>query len=452
MAKTYSFSAYFIFLTILLNEVFSFGDSLFSALLTVSLPLFLITALALTRGFLLYISVVSFLLGHAILFAYDLEMTVWLEGLTRALGILILFVAIPCIAFPIRHGGYLESLESFVLSQRSRPSFLLIILAIIHLSLSVALNIGSIPTLQRLIDHIPFPKRFLTQIYTTGYSAYMVFSPYDAVVNMVFLFSGITYSDFLFSGVCMMLFMMFGSSLLLKSDRRLRNEIQQSLPPLIKTASSKKIFELLFHVAALIFLAFLSDRFMPLSNPMYNIAILIIFYSMFWAWTVGAITLYWKDLTEHPSLFFNYRGLLPFLIAASFLGTLISYTPLKTIIGDLLISMNGLPQYFIIQIFLLLTWALSNFGIHMMITITILAATVSPELIQLTPTGFALTLLTCWVIGMVGSPFVPFSAVVSETIKEKPHIVAWYHNLKVSICLLLFAPLMIFLVNAWKIF
>ncbi|MGI6226722.1 MAG: hypothetical protein ACOYJ1_10745 [Peptococcales bacterium] len=83
----------------------------------------------------------------------------------------------------------------------------------------------------------------------------------------------------------------------------------------------------------------------------------------------------------------------------------------------------------------------------MMITVTTLALTVTPALIGLTNTAFALTLLTCWYMAMCVSPFVPFTLIVAETIKEKPLNIAFKHNLKFCLVMFFAAPALILLIN-----
>jgi len=108
-----------------------------------------------------------------------------------------------------------------------------------------------------------------------------------------------------------------------------------------------------------------------------------------------------------------------------------------------LASMAGLPRYFTLQLIILSTALLSLAGVHMMITVAAIASALDPAALGLSAPGFALFLLTCWYVSMNVSPFVPFSAVVGEAIGEKPVTVALRYNVRMSVLMLVVAPLLI---------
>ncbi|MDN5323784.1 MAG: hypothetical protein PWQ67_2238 [Clostridia bacterium] len=447
MKKIYFFSMYFIFVLVYLNEFFNLNQNNFAILVSVGICFLLVSSLTMTRGFQLYVSIISLTLGHIILFKYNLGFNVWYSSLIKSIGIPVLFVVIPMISFPIKHGQYLKSVEDYVASKSEKPIFLFALLAITHLSLTIPLNIGSIPTMQKLLEKIKFPKEYLAHLYTAGYSSYMVFSPYDGVVNMVLLFTSLTYSEYFLSGLSMVILIIMVSAFFLKIDNKLLQQLNNTLSSIRSSGNDKKMYELLFHIFVLIFLAFLGESFIPFSNQLYIIAVIIIIYSTFWGFFLNALDKYRDELKKYCKNLLDFKSFIPFLISTGFLGSMISFTPLKDNIGSILLSLNSLPLYFIIQFFILLTIVLSLCGVHMMITVTTLALTITPEFIGLSNVAFALTLLTCWYIAMSISPFVPFTIIVADTIKEKPLNVTFKYNLKFSFIMLFIAPIIILLIN-----
>jgi hypothetical protein len=79
----------------------------------------------------------------------------------------------------------------------------------------------------------------------------------------------------------------------------------------------------------------------------------------------------------------------------------------------------------------------------MMITVVAISSALNPAALGLSAPGFTLFLLSCWFVSMNVSPFVPFSTVVGEAIGEKPAIVALRYNSKMSLVMLVVAPLLI---------
>ncbi|MFZ5942642.1 MAG: hypothetical protein ACOYVD_00890 [Bacillota bacterium] len=447
MQKVYFSSMYSLFVIVFLNELLVIDQGFNTIVMSGLTVIFLFSSLWLTRGFQFYISIISLILGHFILFNYGLGLDLWHSSITKGIGMAVLMVAIPLISFPVKHGGYLDAVESYILKRSTKQGFLFSFLAVLHLALTVALNIGSIPTMQNLIDKIKFPKRYLAQLYTAGYSSYMVFSPYDGVVNMVLLFSGLKYSQYLFSGLVMVAAIIAVSAVILLTDKKVLEEMKVSLGSSETNQNDGKTYELLLHICLLVICASIGVNIIPFSNPLYVIAVIIIFYSTVWGLMVGCLKEYKKELKTYSKNLLSYRSFLPFLISASFLGTLISYTPFKENIGGILLSFNSLPVYLIVLIFILFAVILSLCGIHMMITVTTLALTVNPEVVGLSATAFALTLLTCWYMAMCISPFAPFAVIVAETIGDKPVNVTFRYNVKFLVVMIFLAPAIIAAVN-----
>ena len=156
---------------------------------------------------------------------------------------------------------------------------------------------------------------------------------------------------------------------------------------------------------ALIVLASIGGKILPLSNIIYTITIIIIVYSLAWGFLLKVLRKYKNEIRGYSENFLSFKGFLPFLISASFLGSVVSFTPLKENIENMVLILNHFPTYFVILFFILLTMLLSIVGIHMMITVTTYAMTITPGLIGLTNPAFAVTLLTCWYMAMLVSLF-----------------------------------------------
>lgn len=449
MKNLYYLCMYGLFALVFSNEFIPLDASLFQAAATGGILVFLAATLSMTRGFQLYVSLLSLAAGHLILFSYGLGYDVWSRSLTKGIGMPVLFVVIPLIAFPIRYGDYLDAIGRFVARRAGRPGRLFAFLTFLHLAFTVALNIGSIPTMQKLLGGTGLSRRYLAKLYTTGYASYMVFSPYDPVVNMVLLLTGIGYSSYVLGGGLMVGLILLTSTLFLRFDGALDDyrPAASGSDDRAASGSDRKVYELLGHVIALILLAFAGERLLPFSSVLYGIVVIIIAYSVFWGGLLGVLGRYRDELRSYSRNLDGFRNFLPFLLSATFLGSVFSHTPIRDAIAANLAVLNALPLYFVIMLMILLTMLLALCGVHMLITITALAFTVSPEVLGLSAPAFALTLLTCWFIAMCISPLVPFAVVVADTVGEKPLNVTFRHNLKFSLTMLFTAPLLILAVN-----
>lgn len=447
MKTLYVFSLYALFTLVYLHEFGMLPASVYQIGTTAAVLLLLISALSMTRGFLLYVSLISLAIGHKIVFSYNLGVEVWYSSLTKAMSIPVLFVVLPLLTLPLKYGRYLHAMERYVLAKRSAPGRMFAFLSLLLLALTVVLNIGSILTMQQLLENLRLPKKFLARLYTTGYAAYVVFSPYDAGIQMILLFASTTYSAYCFGGILMASVILIVSSLLVKTDRQLLHQIDLSLSDKQPQGAEKGVSELLIHIGVLIGLAFLADRFLPFSLPVYRIAVVIIGYSVLWSGFLHVLRDYGRELRHYRQHLLRYKSVLPFLLCTSFLGSTVSYTPFKTYIGEVVFALQSLPLYIVLQLLMLLTMALSVCGVHMMITVTTLAFTLPVEALGLSPPAFALTLLTCWLLAMSLSPFVPFAVIVAETIGTTPVNVTLKQNFPFALAMLFLAPAVILLVN-----
>lgn len=429
--------------------------------------LFVIVALLPVRGYVLAVSTLCLTAAGALALAYRVPFLSALDAFNKSAGIIAFLAVVPAIALPIRHGGYIDAMEAYIGGVGGRDSggrlrrmadFLT--LAAMELLMAIALNIGSIPTMQRLIGGSRLPKRYLSLVYSAGYSANMVLSPFDGLVNALILTAGTTYSGYLYKGLAMGAAIFAGGCAILLLDKRLAKELMPNAgsgsvsgldnagAPGDKAeriaAPGRRILELAAHIAIMIALSAAAIGLLKPDNPSVATALVLLLWTAVW---IRALGIPWATLKacggEYLSALAGFRAFLPFLISAGLLGAMVAYTPFKDAVGSLLASMDGLPRYFTLQAIILATAALSLVGVHMMITVAAIAAALSPGALGISNPGFALLLLSSWFIAMNLSPFVPFSAIVGEAIGEAPMRVALRYNAKMAALMALVAPFII---------
>ncbi|MGG4491362.1 hypothetical protein [Metabacillus idriensis] len=449
MRNIYCLSIYFLFVLIFINEWIQLPEDVFVFLSSVTLMSMLISSIFMIKGFQFYVSVISLIFGHAILYYYGFGFKTWYGNLASGLSIPVLFLAIPMITLPLKYGNYFRSIEGYIKSKKAKPISIFLFLSILHLTLTIPLNIGSIPAQQKLIEKINFPKDFLVRIYTAGYSSYMVFSPFDPVVNMVLIWTAISYTDYFFSALIMVIFIFTVTAIILRLDKKLKDNLANLLPDRGREGSNemRNISHLLIHISFMIILAVFCAEILPLSNQIYVVAVIVILYSFVWCFLIGAARKMIGELKSYNKSLLQYKTLIPFLLSSSFFANCASNTPLKEEMGKAAIYFHDIPVYFIIFFILLITSLLSLCGIHMIITIPLFAMTIVPADIGLSSIGFAITLLTGWYVSMSISPLVPFGVAVAEVIRISPVQVTLRYNLIYCLIVLFFAPLVITIIN-----
>lgn len=445
MTRLYFFSMYYLCAVALLHEAGGLKPPAYVWLSTAGMALFLLASLSIACGFQRYVAIFSLFLGQLLFFLYHMDFSTWHAALTRAMAMPVLFTVIPLLTLPVQHGGYLPAMQSYLAGRWQKPLRLFWLLSGLHLWLTIALNIASLPTMQNLLGESRLPRRFLIRLYTTGYASSMVFSPYDGMVNMVLLLTGVRYAAYFPAAAGMMLLIMLIGALLFRREGGLPAPATEATPPCPR--AGRRVGELVLHIGALIGLVFVGDRLMHLSNQLYVISLLIVCYSLFWLGLLQKWPVLARELPVYHSRLLGSKNFLPLIIAAAFLGTILAATPLKGLLEQLLPALQTLPLYNVIQLMILLTIALSLCGINMTVPVTALALTVDPATLGLTPPAFALSLLCCWYIAMSISPFVPFAAVLAETVAATPRQVSWQQNRRFALLMFFLAPAYIVLAN-----
>ena len=447
----YSLSVYYIFILTVINEITSIEFHLFTILLSIGIVVLIASALCLTRGFQLWISIICLIIGHILVFFNGLSFNIWYESITKLSGIVVLFAAIPMISFPIKYGNYLNSIEDFIGKHRNKTSLLFISISILHTMLALTLDIGSIPTVQKLIGHINLPKKYMTRLYTSGYASFIVFSPYSGLVNLLLLLAATSYTSYFVCGITMMVIIVLVSALFIKFDKPLLAELKKTMPSAKDKISMSKIYELIIAVILLIIFAILAGEIIPVSNIIYAITLIVIIYSLIWGFLIKILKFYKYEFKNYNKNILSFKSIIPFLICTGFLGSIISETNLSSSIQTIVSYLNILPLYFIILTLILITMICSVIGIHMMIPVITMAMTLTPASLNLSSPTFVLMLLCCWFTAMSISPFAPFAAIVGETIEEKIPTITFKYNLKFAIAMLLISPAVILGLNSFLI-
>lgn len=450
MKKISIISMIIIFINLFLKEIYLKFNNIYPLIIIPALVILIFSIYFYAQGIQRNISIICFSIS-AILMMYKFDYNILYTSLEKSTGMIAIFTVLPLLTFPIEQGNYSEAINNYITKIEKKRSGVFVILVIFHLILTIILNIPAMTIIQKIIEKNRFSKNYLTRLYTAGYSFYMVFSPYDGIVNMVLLMTAVKYYEYFLYALNMGIFIIIISIILLKITDKTIPEISENLKEKkIKPVSKndlKKIKQLLINILILILITIYSSYAFKSFNSMFIISFIILIYSLVWSFQTCTFKEYKSQFKSYINKATKFGSILVFLISTNCLGEILKYTSLSRYMEKGFLKIIFLPEYFIIEVLIIITVLLSLAGIHMIIPVTSMAMIIKPEFLKISPPAFALLLLICWISGMSISPFVPFSAMVAETIDEKITTVTFKYNRYFVVVVMITAPIIILFLN-----
>lgn len=435
-------------ITLLLTSFISFFPSncILKMLLTFTTILFLFSSVLLSKGFMQFISITAIILGSTLYYFYKIPESVFINALLKGTSVLILFTAIPLLSFPFKRGDYLSNFKMFspLVVKHNRKVFPLFV--IINFLLCTVLNIGGLIVMKEILEQGQLTPKYRFRVFTAAYCCYMLFAPLDGFINILISLTSSNFQQYSSYGLIGCLVIVTISTTLVLFEKK------QNLSEMSINISTKTIFKLITFfiiIFLLILLSILSRNIIKSLNPMSTTAVVIFFFSLIWMFFIG----YFKNfdskllLKEYKEQVLSYTTFLPFLLSITFLGTIFSSTPLQSNLSTLLTQISTMPLYFIIQIFMGITLLAALLGVHMLIPISAIAFTFTPESLGTTPHLFALIILTTWLPAMTTSPFTPFSAIAAECSGLNPKNASLKNNFIFALLIIIIMPAVIIFLN-----
>jgi hypothetical protein len=431
--------------------------------------IFLLTAVLALRGYVGIVTVACLVLSVALAIVLKLPLADFFSIVNKSSSIIPFMLAVPLVSLPIRRGGYLEAVGALAgRSKQGDPNRYCVAvfgqflsLSFLQFLMAVVLNIGAIPVMRNLLVNSRLETRNLARIHSSGYSAYMVAAPFDGLILSLILAAGSSYAAYIPYGLAMLgLIFLVGALLAILGLKAPPIEVpdnaasaKMATAPGINKLPLFKLLGLVLHIVVMICLAALVNRYIVLKNPALGSAVVIGVYALGWDWWIrsrvsaAANSENLIGLRDWLSGLLAFRGFLPFLISAGMLAALLARTPFRSILIALAASLDFLPLYWTLLVLMSGTALLGLCGIHMMISVSAMAAAFSPASLGLGAEGFALFLLSTWLVTMNLSPFSPFSVVVAEATGSSPLRVALHYNRNFALLMLFAAPALIVLIG-----
>lgn len=407
--------------------IIPYANGVIALLTAIVIALSLIYSKGLSKVF----GLIMVFVGSAILLMQGQPVTVWMDGVTRNLALVCLIMVVPILSIPINLGNYDQKLAQFASRFTSKPQLLYLFISGSFSVLGPITNLGAIHIIHSMLDKLKLPVEFLGRVYARSFSSVNTWAPYFASVFLVVYSLGIPIATFLPYGL-LLSFLQLATSNLLFSFKEVRTIKLE--PMAIETVENpKKLYELLIVILLLTALIFFLEPNINLNTSVLILLIVLVF-ALVWS-------LYLKMPREFTTSANSFvKSILPrganeisLLLTAGFFGVVLSKTVMATYINGLWSYLADISVLLFIFATIILIAALSFIGIHQIVTISAIIASVSYGQFGIHDITMAMTLLSAWAAATLVSPITPLSVVISNLLKVNVFTLIFRWNLLYAI-------------------
>ncbi|WP_368505432.1 hypothetical protein AB3N04_07225 [Alkalihalophilus sp. As8PL] len=375
------------------------------------------------KGFSKVISSMMLLIGF-ILVMYTEQYENVKNSLIVNLPLVVLLVTVPVLGFPLRFGKYDKQLSNFIKRYGRNDNRLFLAITTVFFIIGPVINMGSIKLIDNLLNKLSLSKGLLARSYMQGFTATLLWSPFFASLLLVLNLVGVSLYSYLPFAIPVAITHLFVSNLLFSRIGK-----YDELPLIANQAvRMKKIYELIT-VFILFFLAvFIIDWILTI-NMITSVTIAACLIASIWSIYLKSIHVFGNHLREYrkKTILLSSNEVVLFL-TAGFFGSVISNTTLGEYINRAILVIGESSILLMILSIILLTTALSMIGVHQIVTISALAATVNPLVVGLEPVAFALTLMSAWIIATIVSPISAANAIITTLVNRTYFEIAIKYN------------------------
>lgn len=394
----------------IVNEFFHipYAEQIIPVLTVAIILISLLYSSGLTRMFV----IIMLVIGSIILIVQGEPVDVWRDGITRNLALVCLIIIVPILSIPINLGNYNDHLAGFASRFNKKPHLLFLFISGTFSLLGPITNMGSIYIIHSMLSKLKLPAELLGRVYARGFSSVNTWSPYFASVFLVVYSLGIPISTFLPFGLLLSFLQVTTSNVLFafREVHTVHLEKFENGEP----GNPRRLYELLIVILILIGTIFVLEPAIDL-----NASVLIIL-------TVVIFAFGWSFYLKMPKYFMKgansfRQNLLPgganeigMMLTAGFFGVVLSKTVISNYINSWWSGFADVSVLFFIFMTIFLIGLLSFLGVHQIVTISSIIASVSHESLGIHDMTMAMTLLSSWIIATTISPVTPLNVIVSN--------------------------------------
>lgn len=383
--------------------------------------------------------------GSIILFTQGPNIDLIVESVTKNLPLVCLIIVVPILSVPINLGKYNEKIADFFSRFHGKPQFLYMIIYSFFYLLGPITNLGAIHIVHSMVEKMKLPANFLGRVYARGFSSINTWAPYFASVFLVVYFLEIPMYVYLPYGLLLSFFQFFTASLLFATKEVHSVKIE----PIEKIGDGnpKRLLELLLALLLLVGIVFVLEPFIT-----FNVSVLIIIvaatFAFLWSYYLKEKKGFFREINGFRNgIMVKQANEVALFLSAGFFGVVLSKSPLSKYINLLWSKVADLSIILLIIFTIILVSTLSFIGIHQIVIISSILASISPELLGLHDITFAMMLLSAWAIASTVSPIAPMNVISSNLIQVNVFHVIFKWNSLYTVLITIVHTIVIYIVH-----
>ncbi|MEK5442507.1 TRAP transporter large permease subunit [Fredinandcohnia sp. FSL W7-1320] len=398
------------------------------------------------------------LISHIIFFNSGRGYSFWSNAITESLTYICLFVSAPLLSIPIRGGGYIEYFEGLADRYLKNQTFTYTMIAGLSAILGYFMTIGALYIVKDLFKlKLQENKRLASEMIIQGSAIPLLFSPYINGVAIVLSILGLSLLPFIFYGIILafLFLMIIIIRLSLSSRQELVAAQDETALTIERDENSRKTQKPMNHRLGIQLLIGFTSIFIGvilLERILHTSFIIIVTLIAFtvpilWLLFVRKFTQLKKEIVNYknntlPNIY-NHMFL---IISAIILSKMMQLTKVPDYLSEFLSSSTGISPLITIFLIILLILVPSLLGIHPLILMVIIATSISPDLLGLDRTLFAITITVGYSLASQLSPLSVLSLVAGNLIGVRPfQLMQW--NWKFVVIIVITAALFINTMN-----
>ena len=385
----------------------------------------LVFALPAVTGTVRTIGYFSLLISVFLLSYYRAPLTVWEGALRENIYLVVMFILIPLLGIPVRHGGYMDALRGVFKRYIHSNSRFYLLVSMISALIAVMINVAAIPLMYQLsqASERSGNKRLVSSAISRGFATCAIWAPTTATVALVLRFTGARWSDFF--PEALLLACVAGLIGWIITNFQERKKVYQDYVSIPINNSEAINWRKVNELGILGFGLILAIAIVSLVTGIGTVIVVSMASMVFpvlWTAFLGR----WSNLVKVFTTEYFQESLpklkneIVLFVGAGLLATSISYSQLGDRVPKILGWLVGSdPTLFSVVVFFVVL-LLSVLGIHPIVPVTIIASTVQASAFGVSPVFMALIFSCSWALGISISPSSANVIVIAGLTEESP--------------------------------
>ncbi|RST72048.1 hypothetical protein D4T97_017455 [Siminovitchia acidinfaciens] len=404
-----------------------------------------IVSLKYSKGLPRMFGIVMVLLGSSIFLYQQQPLGIWAEGITKNLPLVCLVVIVPILGIPIGLGNYHQHLAGAISRFNRKPDLLYLLITGLFSLIGPITNLGSLYIIHAMLENVKPPNALLGRAYVRGFTSVHTWSPYFASVILVVYSLNIPIYQYLPYGIILSFFQISVAYYLFRYVEMRHIKVKDFESG--QYINIKMLYELFAVLLLLTGFIFLFEPFVQL-NASVLISIIVLVFAFLWTAYLCFLKHFFKEINEYrKKILPGKANEVNLLLTAGFFGVVLSKTPISNYIHSVWVGLANKSVFLLIIMTITIIAFFSFIGVHQIVTISAIVATVSYDQLAVHGLVMAMMLLSAWGVATTISPISPVTTAVSSLIKENVFKITIRWNLLYAIFLLLVHSIVIYCIH-----